>query len=565
MNRLVAALGEDEERARCVTHVAVTAATAGRHAPWPAWLPEWLTSGYGSLGVAQPWAHQVRFMERARDSHAVIATSTGSGKSLALWAPVLSALDEPYELGRIDQVRARPAAIYLAPTKALAADQFTALRALFTAADVEGIEVGVCDGDTPTEARRWLRSNVDVLLTNPDYLHFALLPGHTGWAGLLRGLRYVLIDELHAYRGVMGAHVAWVIRRLRRLARHYGADPIFLAASATVSEPAETLARLIGEAPEAVTAVAEDTSARGDQTFVMWRPAPFDADEADTLVTTGKGGASGKGRRGIGGPRRSAAAETARLLAALTDVGARSVAFVRSRFAAETVAESARAVVGEPLAARIATYRGGYLAEERRGLEDRLRDGSLLGVVATSALELGIDVSGLDAVLIAGWPGTRVALKQRAGRAGRAGADGLAVWVAGTDPLDSYLVEHPDSVLGPPLEACVFDPSNVYVSAPHLAAATAELPLHVDELAALDAGAAAVLDSLAATGAVRRRGDRWFWLARERATDLTDLRGSGGGQIQVVEQATGQVLGTVDSARAPATVHPGAVYLHQGS
>ncbi|MDR0365379.1 MAG: DEAD/DEAH box helicase, partial [Bifidobacteriaceae bacterium] len=498
VNRLVAALGEDEERARCVTHVAVTGANPGQRAPWPDWLPEWLTSGYGSLGVDRPWAHQVRFMEQARDSHAVIATSTGSGKSLALWAPVLSALDEPFELGRIDQVRARPGAIYLAPTKALAADQFTALRALFAASEVEGIEVAVCDGDTPTAARRWLRYNVDVVLTNPDYLHFGLLPGHTGWAGLLRGLRYVLIDELHAYRGVMGAHVAWVIRRLRRLARHYGADPIFLAASATVSEPAETLARLIGESPEAVTAVTEDTAARGDQTFVMWRPAPFDSDEADTLAATGKAkAAAGKGRRGIGGPRRSAAAETARLLAALTDVGARSVAFVRSRFAAETVADSARAIVGEPLAARIATYRGGYLAEERRGLEERLRDGSLLGLVATSALELGIDVSGLDAVLIASWPGTRVALKQRAGRAGRAGADGLAVWIAGTDPLDSYLVEHPDSVLGPPLEACVFDPSNAYVSAPHLAAATAELPLHVDELAALDPGAAAVMDSLA--------------------------------------------------------------------
>jgi DEAD/DEAH box helicase domain-containing protein len=271
-----------------------------------------------------------------------------------------------------------------------------------------------------------------------------------------------------------------------------------------------------------------------------------------------------EGGRTASGNRRSAPTEAARLLADLTDVGARTVVFVRSRYSAEAVAKAARALLGGGPARRVATYRGGYLPEERRDLERRLKDGSLLGLVSTSALELGIDVSGLDAVLIAGWPGTLVALRQQAGRSGRAGLDGLAVWIAGLDPLDCYLVDHPEAILGAPLEATVFDPANPYVMAPHLAAAAAEWPLELAELDHLEAGAGDVVESLAQTGAVRRRGQRWFWVLPERASDLTDLRGSGGGQVQLVEAATGQVLGTVDAGRAPAAVHPGAVYLHQG-
>ncbi|MDR2454325.1 MAG: DUF1998 domain-containing protein, partial [Bifidobacteriaceae bacterium] len=277
------------------------------------------------------------------------------------------------------------------------------------------------------------------------------------------------------------------------------------------------------------------------------------------------GGGGGEGEAAASGGRRSAPAEAARLLAGLVDVGARTVAFVRSRYSAEAVAQAARMLLGGAAGAgRLATYRGGYLPEERRELERHLKDGTLLGLVSTSALEMGIDVAGLDAVLIAGWPGTLVALRQQAGRSGRAGSDGLAVWIAGLDPLDCYLVDHPDAVLAAPLEAAVFDPSNPYVMAPHLAAAAAEWPLDQPELAALDPAAGQVAESLAATGALRRRGQRWFWVLPERATDLTDLRGAGGGLVQLVEAATGQVLGTVEASRAPAAAHPGAVYLHQG-
>ncbi|MDR2114280.1 MAG: DEAD/DEAH box helicase, partial [Bifidobacteriaceae bacterium] len=272
MNRLLNALGTVETRFACVTHVEVTSARAGAQQAWPEWTPEWVRSGYQFLGVSEPWVHQVEAMESGRLGHTVIATSTGSGKSLALWTPVLAALDTPRPLGRITELRSRPAALYLAPTKALAADQDTALTGLFQAAGVPGWLAATCDGDTPRETRRYLQSHADILLTNPDFLHFSLLPAHARWAGLLRGLRYVIIDELHAYRGVMGAHVAWVLRRLRRLARHYGADPVFLAASATVCQPDAALARLIGSEIQQVTAVTEDTSEQGEQTLVLWRP-----------------------------------------------------------------------------------------------------------------------------------------------------------------------------------------------------------------------------------------------------------------------------------------------------
>ncbi|MDR3360690.1 MAG: DUF1998 domain-containing protein, partial [Bifidobacteriaceae bacterium] len=541
-----------------------------------------------------------------RSGHTVIATSTGSGKSAALWTPALAAIDEPFELGRVTALRSRPAALYLAPTKALAADQLANLRALFRAAEVSGVQADACDGDTPIEARRFIQAHADIVASNPDFLHFSLLPGHQRWSGLLRGLRYVIVDELHAYRGVLGAHVAWVIRRLRRLAAHYGADPIFLAASGTVNDPGLTFARLIGAAPDQVTAVTQDTAERGERTLVFWRPAPMagDPDSAslqpasdqwelpspascqpvdDAVPAPNSDRSSRDGATSARRPdtlpladassasdqcelpaRRSAPSEAARLLADLAGVGARTVVFVRSRYSAEAVAAEARGLLDGVPASRVATYRGGYLPEERRELERRLRDGSLLGLVSTSALELGIDVAGLDAVLIAGWPGTLVALRQQAGRSGRAGSDGLAVWIAGSDPLDCYIAEHPETVVGAALEAAVFDPVNPYVMAPHLAAAAAELPLGQAEAAVLDGSAPAVLESLAAAGALRRRGDHWFWVLAGRAAELTDLRGSGGGLVQLVEQSTGQILGTVDSGRAPAAAHPGAVYTHQG-
>ncbi len=299
-----------------------------------------------------------------------------------------------------------------------------------------------------------------------------------------------------------------------------------------------------------VLAVDDDAARRGATRFWMWEPP--------LLPGTGEHGSP---------TRRPAAAEAADLLADLVAGGVRTVAFVRSRRGAEAVALSARrslAEVDASLPARVAAYRSGYLPEERRALERRLRDGDLLGVASTSALELGVDVSGLDAVVVAGWPGTRSALWQQAGRAGRAGTDALAVLVAEDDPLDTYVVHHPEAVLGAPVESTVLDPDNPHVLGPHLCAAAAERPLVEDDLALFGPSAEPVVRHLVAGGLLRRRPGGWFWTSRQRATDLADLRGAGGEPVRLVEEATGRVLGTVDAASAHHAVHPGAVYLHQG-
>ena len=357
----------------------------------------------------------------------------------------------------------------------------------------------------------------------------------------------MVVDECHYYRGVFGSHVAAVLRRLRRVAARYGAFPTFVLCSATVSSPATHAGRLTGLEVQAVTA---DGSPRGRTDVVLWEPP--------LLPGGGEHGAP---------TRRSANAETADLLADLVSGGVRTLAFVRSRRGVETVATTARRLLAEvspALPHRVAGYRGGYLPEERRTLERRLRDGDLLGVAATNALELGVDIAGLDAVLLAGWPGRRASMDQQVGRAGRAGQDALAVLVAADDPLDTYLVNHPEAVFGAPVEQTVLDQDNPYVLAPHLAAAAAELPLTDADLPLFGPTSEQLLGVLVERGVLRRRPSGWFWPHRERASDQVDLRGTGGAAYRVVEAATGRVLGTVDAGSAHSTVHQGAVYLHQG-
>jgi DEAD/DEAH box helicase domain-containing protein len=466
------------------------------------------------------------------DRSVVLATGTASGKSLAYQLPVLSALlaDE------------RATALYLSPTKALAADQLRTLAELA----LHGVRPSAYDGDTPLEERDWVRSHSRFVLTNPDMVHRGILPAHARWSSFLRRLRFVVIDECHTYRGVFGSHVAAVLRRLRRICARYGASPVFVLASATVSSPAASAQRLIGVPVDAVT---DDGSPRGATTFALWEP-PL-----------------GPPRGENGAPvRRSATAETADLLTDLVVAGARTLAFVRSRRAAEVVASSARRALGEvapELVDRVAAYRAGYLAEERRALERSLVDGTLLGVAATNALELGVDVSGLDAVVLAGYPGTLASLWQQAGRAGRSARDALAVLVARDDPLDTYLVHHPQAVFGRPVEATVLDPSNPYVLGPHLCCAAAELPLTEADLELFGGdGARQVLDGLVSEGLLRKRPAGWYWTSRRRPD--ADIRGTGGEPVSVVEGETGRLLGTVDIGAAHGTVHPGAVYLHQG-
>lgn len=588
-------------RRASLLHVADIPAREGVRADWPDWAPPRLVAAYRARGVERPWVHQVAAAEAAHAGwHTVVATSTGSGKSLAVWLPALTAvLDAPSPAGSVASLRRRAGVLYLSPTKALAADQLAALDALLRAGALgSDVRAATCDGDTPLDERDWVRAHADIVLTNPDFLHFSLLPGHERWSRLLRGLRYVVLDECHAYRGVLGAHVALVLRRLLRIARHLGADPVVVAASATTGEPRETLARLIAAGVDDVIAVTSDTAPAGRRRIALWEPPPLsDPGEEDDLGLDLDPGDDALVGDPDDVPRRSALRETTELLADLVAARRRSLAFVRSRAGVEALAEATTETLaergllpgpqrsaglevhregddGDDAVARlqgggsvpVAAYRGGYLPEERRTLEAALREGRLLGLATTNALELGIDVAGLDAVLMSGWPGTRVSFWQQAGRAGRAGADGVAVLIAGANPLDTYLVHHPEAILAEGVEATTFDPSNPYVLAPHLCVAAFELPLTEADLPLFGLADTALLTELADRGLLRRRPAGWYWNhARPEAPQtLTDLRGGAGGQVAIVEEETGRVLGTVDGTRADAVVHPGAVYVHQG-
>jgi len=500
-----------------LTHVRRLPARAGVSAPWPGWADADLVRGYGALGVEAPWLHQAVAAQAAHDGrHTVLATSTGSGKSLAFWLPALTAVraDAAARLldpGRIETVTRRGSVLYLCPTKALAADQLAALTRLLGAAGVSDLRAETCDGDTPFAARRWIQDHADVVLTNPDFLHFSLLPNHRRWARFLGSLRYVVVDEVHAYRGVFGAHVAAVLRRLRRLAAAAGASPVFVLASATTAAPAAGAARLIGVAESEVVAVTEDAAPRGTTTFALWQPPELPGQDP-AVAGAGEDGEEVDAHRPVEQvtqpAHRTATAEVAALLAGLTLAGARTLAFTRSRRAAESVAASTQRhleAVHRGLGAQGAAYRGGYLPEERRDLERAIREGDLRALATTNALELGVDISGLDAVLIAGWPGTRASLWQQAGRAGRAGADGLVALVAREDPLDTYLVHHPEAVLDAPVETTVFDVTNPYVLGPHLCAAAAEVPLTVADCELFGPGTRELLDVLVERGALRRR------------------------------------------------------------
>lgn len=571
-------------------HLAELPAREGKRAPWPAWAAPALVEAYRARGVSEPWVHQVEAADHVHAGrHTVLATGTGSGKSLAAWLPALSAILAGTERGgSLARMRRRPTVLYLSPTKALAADQLSALHELLGAGGLRSdLRAATCDGDTAPEERDWVRAHADVVLTNPDFLHFSLLPGHERWDRMLRGLRYIVIDECHAYRGVLGAHVALVLRRLLRVARHMGADPVVIAASATTGEPAATLARLIAVPVGEVAAVTRDTAPQGRRRIALWEPAPLEGvGDLDAPQAAGHDGADDPWAALTGVPddvpRRSATTESAELLTDLVAAGRRTLAFVRSRVGVETVAAltaetlrerdeertTAPGLAGVPgVTGAVAAYRGGYLPEERRALERGLRRGDLLGLATTNALELGVDVSGLDAVLISGWPGTRVSFWQQAGRAGRAGADGVAVLIASANPLDTYLVHHPEAILEEAVEATTFDPTNTYVLGPHLCAAAAEVPLTEADLPLFDLPDATLLDALTARGLLRRRPAGWFWnhARPERPSQLTSLRGSTNAGVQIVEGETGAVLGTVDGGRADAVVHPGAVYVHQGT
>ena len=521
----------DRDDEGLIHHVRLPARRA-RTTPLPTDLPGVVRDRLTAQGIDALFSHQAEARERIRaGEHLVIATGTASGKSLCYQLPVLDRL----------AADPRSVALYLAPTKALAHDQLRVLRGLA----LPMVRAAVVDGDTPRDERRAVQRSANWILTNPDLLHHAVLGDHRGWADVLHRLAVVVIDEAHVARGVFGGHVALVLRRLRRLAERYGADPTFVLTSATVGNPDEHASALTGLSVAAVTA---DGSPRGPVEVALWQPPWRDEPRADGVPV-----------------RRSLLGESADLLAGFVAGGVQTLVFVRSRAGAEVVAVRARERLGEQGGA-VAAYRAGYLAEDRRQLEHDLRSGRLRGVAATEALELGIDVSGLDAVVLAGWPGTRAAFWQRLGRAGRGGTPAVGVLVAQEDPLDQYLVAHPDELLARDPEDAIIDPANPYLLAGHLRCACQEAPADAEEATRwFGPTAPDLLAADAEAGRLRARGGRYFWTSRKRAAAAVNLRAAGGPPVRIVDGDTGALLGDVDEPRAHRSVHPGAIHLHRGT
>ncbi len=487
-----------------------------------------------ALGLS-PYSHQARAFEAVgRGRNVAVATATASGKSLVFQLPVIDAL-----------ARGRTS-LLLYPTKALAADQLLKLRTLASAAglasgaaDGDGGLVGTYDGDTSQETRAEARERLRALLTNPDMLHYGILPHHAAWARFLGTLDYVVLDELHAYRGVLGSHVANVVRRLLRLAERYGASPSVIAASATIGNPAEHAERLAGRPFDVI---ADDGAPSSAREFVMWRPP---------RAGGGRGGAEEGAAR-----RRSANSEAATLAAEFVRADVKSIFFCNSRKGAELVRRYAAGILGPELEGRVESYRAGYTPEARRSLEDSFRAGAITVLTSTSALELGVDIGGVDAVVLVGYPGSKMAMWQRSGRAGRAGRRALTLLIPGQDPLDEYYLTHPDALLGGPVEDAVADPFNEVLHPRHLACAAAEAPLRQEE------ALVAPWTRLDTVEGLVPQGDA-FVSRRRYPHRRVELRGGYGKRIRL-KDGFGRSLGVTDLGTALRELHPGAVHLHRG-
>ena len=594
-----------------ITHVHTIPAREAEHAPWPQWMHPRVVEAFESLGISEPYAHQVAAAQAAHagldaaleasaarygwqagrveagapahaegaksaGGHVIVATGTASGKTLSYLMPTLDAVyrascGEPVSstsaYSGTENLNNRANILYISPAKALSADQLTAL----TSYNLPGLYPASYDGDTPTGERRWIREHANFILTTPDMLNYSILSNHRQWASFLRGLRYVVLDEAHSYRGVFGAHIANLMRRLRRVCALYRSVPVFYGASATSSNPVESFAKLIGVPQRAVTAITESTAARGETAVVLWEPELLPPIATDRLAAGARSTQQEalKSEAEQNAPRRLSPIEQgAQMLTDLVLSRTRSLVFAGSRRSVEVLSQKTQRYLDEVepgLAHRVAAYRAGYTPEERRELERKLRNGELLGLASTSALELGIDISGLDAVLVAGWPGTRASFMQRVGRAGRSCQDALAVLIADDNPLDTYLVHHPEAIFGQEVEATVFDPTNPYVLSPQLCAAAQEAPIRAEELSLFGPHTATLLDRLVQQGYLRRRPDGWYWTHAESAAELVDIRGTGGGPYQLIDAEDGTLVGTMDAAHAMSQGHPGAIYIHQNA
>jgi DEAD/DEAH box helicase domain-containing protein len=504
-----------------VAYVGGEPARPPRFAPLPGGLHPKVADALAARGIEQLFTHQADAWDAAqRGEHLVVATGTASGKTLAFNLPVLDAL------ARQPKTRA----LYLYPTKALAQDQIRSLTELKPPA----IKPAIYDGDTESSRRWQIRKWSNLILTNPDMLHVGVLPHHDRWGDVLHNLRYVVVDEAHVYRGVFGSHVGNVLRRLRRLARIYGADPRFLLASATIANPGELARRLLGV--EATT-IEQDGAPKAERTILLWNP-PLTDEEL--------------------GLRASALGEAARLMASLVERGVRTLCFAKSRKSAELVHRFTAQRLGD--ATRLSPYRAGYTPAQRREIERRLVEGDLLGVSATNALELGIDVGLLDAVICVGFPGTVASLRQQWGRAGRRG-HGLAAMIATEDALDQFFMRDPEALLDRRVEAAILDHANPRVLDGHVRSAAFEAPLDEKDTETLGPEA---LERAAQLPDLRRKDGGFVWAGRDYPAGRFGLRSATPDSFTVVDVSTGSLLGLVEQERAYSTVHQGAVYLHLG-
>jgi DEAD/DEAH box helicase domain-containing protein len=505
-------------------------ARRGKATPIPEDLHPRLLEALGAAGIDGLWSHQAEALEAAREGHTMVTTGTASGKSLAFNLPVLDTLAHD------------PAAraLYLYPTKALAQDQARKLSELGGGF----LRHAIYDGDTPREERRAIRQRSNLILTNPDMLHVGVLPNHRSWGDVLANLAWVVVDEAHVYRGVFGSHVANVLRRLRRLARAYGCEPRFVLTSATIANPAELADRLTGLEPRLID---RDGAPRAERRIAMWNPPLVDERS---------------------GARASALSEAAGLLAGFVEAGVRTICFLKSRRGVELIQRFTRLRLEDSgradLAERVAPYRAGYTPGQRREIERRLAEGELLAVVATDALELGIDVGELDAAVCVTFPGTVASLRQMWGRAGRR-STGLALYVAGDDALDQFFCRHPDEFLDRPVERAILDYESEEIHLSHLCAAAYELPLSADDAEVLGPRWEDHAERLVKLGRLRGRGGRYLPRGPGYPAAEIALRSASADSVAIVEAAGGEVIGSVEMARAHSAAHPGAVYLHMGS
>lgn len=494
------------------------------------------------MGIERLYSHQAEAIEHVLNGRSVVVvTGTASGKTLCYNVPVVnSILADPLSTS-----------LFIYPTKALAQDQLRAINRFCESSGHIRFVAGVYDGDTPQNERRRVRDRAAVTLTNPDMLHQGILPRHSHWNRVFSNLRFVVLDELHSYRGVFGSHLANVLRRLKRICAHYGSSPQFICCSATIGNPREHAERITGEPMELVN---RDGSPRGPKKFVFWNP-PVLAEQ------------SGTGEKPVvGGERRSSLGEAVELMTSLVKENIQTIAFVRTRLMAELLLRSTRerlAAISPRLAKAVEAYRSGYLPEERREIERRLATGEILGVASTNALELGIDIGSLDASILVGYPGTIASTWQQAGRAGRKGSESAVFLIGENSPIDQYLMAHHDYVFSESPEQAVVDPNNPHIAVGHIKAAAYELPIGDGEVEVFGEYAGPILDILQDDGCVKHIDSRWYWASADYPAAQTSLRNISGTIYTIQDSADGnRVIGTMDEVSALSMLHTHAVYLH---